>query len=327
MRVLVFVLLSLLATVPKLSWREGKLMPQPKAGAATALFGDRLILAGGTFWEKGQKHWLSQVDVYEVRTNEWTSGPPLPLPLSYGAFVGSEQGLQVLGGWDGKRLDRQCWLLNPSMVAWTPSGKLPDDRIYGRAEVLDGVLYLLGGSSDAGDLSRTTDTVFAMSMLNTSQWKKCAPMPGGPRALHASTVAAGRLFVFGGSRGVANGDLINLGDAYSYEPRTNRWKQLAPLPQPVRSLSATAVGGRFIYIFGGYIATADETRTKPLDFGFSSSVYVYDLETDRYEKAASLPVPVSDICFFAHGDTLYGAGGEDRNYGRSPRTLIARLSR
>jgi len=120
---------------------------------------------------------------------------------------------------------------------------------------------------------------------------------------------------------------MNLDDAYSYDPRTDRWKQLARLPQPARSLSATAVGDRFIYIFGGYTATAEETRSKPLDFGFSSSVYVYDLDTDRYEKAASLPVPVSDIRFFVHGDALYGAGGEDRNYGRSPRTLIARLSR
>jgi len=158
-------------------------MPAAKAGAATALLGDRLILAGGTYWEKGQKHWLRQVDLYDVRRDEWRSGPPLPLPLAYGAFVGSDRGLEVLGGWDGKHLDRQCWLLDLNMGAWTPSGTLPDSRIYGRAEGLGGVLYLLGGSSDAGDLSGATDTVFATNARNAPTWKTRAPMPSGPRAL------------------------------------------------------------------------------------------------------------------------------------------------
>jgi N-acetylneuraminic acid mutarotase len=300
-------------------------MPQAKAGAAAALLGERLVLAGGTYWKGGQKHWITQVDVYDISKDEWRLGPPLPFPLSYGAFVRSQQGLEVLGGWDGQRLRRECWTLDPSLAKWMPSGTLPEARVYGRAEILGGTLYLLGGSGDAGDFARATDTVLVTEVENRSSWKSRTSIPGGPRTLHASAVVAGHLYVFGGCRSGANGDLINLGDAYAYDPQTDRWKRLADLPQPVRSLSATPVAGRFIFLFGGYTATAAETRTKPLDFGFTPAVYVYDIESDKYKTAAPLPLPVSDINFVVHGEGLYGAGGEDRNYGRSARTLIARF--
>ena len=238
----------------------------------------------------------------------------------------SERGLELLGGWDGTRLHKECLTLDAGLAKWIPAGTLPEGRVFGRAEILGAAVYLLGGSIDAGDFSRATDSMLASDAKNRSHWETRAPIPGGPRALHASAAAAGRLFVFGGCRSAADGDLKNLGDAYSYDPPTDRWKRLADLPQPVRSLSATAIGDRFIYLFGGYIATADETRTKPADFGFTPAVYAYDIVTGRYTKTESLPISVSDISFVAHGQFLYGAGGEDRNYGRSARTLIARFA-
>jgi N-acetylneuraminic acid mutarotase len=314
------------AAVPTLRWSEGRPMPVAKAGAAAAILGEKLVLAGGTYWEAGQKHWSTRVDVYNIPSDEWQLGPALPKPLSYGAFVRSKHGLEVLGGSDGKRVYRECWTLGKGLAKWLPTGTLPENRVYGRAEILDGKLYLLGGSTDAADFSHATDTVLAADESSRSNWKALAAIPGGPRALHASAAAGGRLYVFGGCRNDAQGELLNLADAYSYAPKVDRWNRVADLPQPVRSLSAAAVGDRFVYLFGGYTATPAETRSKPLDFGFSPAVYVYDIEANRYEKAASMPLPVSDIDFVLHGAALYGAGGEDRNYGRSRRTLIARFA-
>src|SRR3954462_6626358 len=132
MRITVVALLALLgiAAAPRLSWREGKPMPRAKAGAATALLGDRLVLAGGTYWESGQKHWISEVDAYDMAKDEWRSGPPLPFPLSYGACVRSERGLELLGGWDGARLHKQCLTLDEGMTKWIPSGTLPEGRVF-----------------------------------------------------------------------------------------------------------------------------------------------------------------------------------------------------
>jgi N-acetylneuraminic acid mutarotase len=239
--------------------------------------------------------------------------------------VQTERGLEALGGWDGTEIRKQCLTLDSHLSRWTPTGTMPEGRVYGRAEILDRTIYLIGGSTDPADFSRATNRLLAADVENRSAWHDRAPIPGGPRALHASAVAAGRLLVFGGCRSDGHGDLVNLADAYSYEPEKNRWQRLADLPQSVRSLSATAVENRFIYLFGGYVASAAESRTKPLDYGFTPAVYVYDIEMNQYSRTAPLPIAVSDINFAAHSLTLFGAGGEDRNYGRSARTFIGRL--
>src|SRR5262249_47289190 len=157
------------------------------------------------------------------------TGPALPDSVAYGAFVQSERGLEVLGGSDGQKLYRQCWILDQGLRKWTPSGILPENSVYGTAEVLRSTLYLLAGSSDAKDLSRTTDGVLARDgardTSGNSEWKRLPPIPGGSRILHASAVARERLFVFGGCRNTANGDLINLSDTYSYDRQARRWKR------------------------------------------------------------------------------------------------------
>src|SRR5690242_7690070 len=131
---LVLVALLALAAAPRLSWREGRRMPLAKSGAAAALLAGRLLLAGGTYWQAGQKHWTPQVDAYDISSEEWRSGPPLPFPLSYGAYVRSERGLEVLGGWDGVRLRKECLTLDADLSKWIPSGALPEGCVYGRAE-------------------------------------------------------------------------------------------------------------------------------------------------------------------------------------------------
>ena len=82
-------------------------------------------------------------------------------------------------------------------------------------------------------------------------------------------------------------------------------------------LTAVAVDDRFIYLLGGYFATPEQTRAESAAFGFSSAVLVYDIDQDRYTAAADLPIGIAGTPFCLYHQTLYGAGGEDRNYGRS----------
>ena len=76
-------------------------MPRAKAGAATALLGDRLVLAGGTYWESGQKHWISEVRRIRHCEGRMAVGTAAALSLSYEACVRSERGLELLRrmGW------------------------------------------------------------------------------------------------------------------------------------------------------------------------------------------------------------------------------------
>src|SRR5262249_15488642 len=97
---------------------------------------------------------MTRVDAHEIAHDDWRSARPLPFPLSSGTFVQSEGSPEGLGGWNGTRMHTQCLTLDAALSQGAPSGTSPEARVYGRAEILDGMLYLLGGSSDAGDLAR-----------------------------------------------------------------------------------------------------------------------------------------------------------------------------
>jgi hypothetical protein len=47
-------------------------------GALLSLPNNRLMYAGGTTWSDGKKQWLKDVFIYDVATDRWTAGPPLP---------------------------------------------------------------------------------------------------------------------------------------------------------------------------------------------------------------------------------------------------------
>jgi N-acetylneuraminic acid mutarotase len=297
-------------------------LPIAEAGAAAGILGHDLVLAGGTTWKSGKKIVLRNVQIYSVPENRWREGPPLPTPNAEAAFLTSSAGLEVLGGYDGENSSRKWWRLDASKAAWTDAGEIPEPRLFGSADQIDGTVFLAGGSPDS-DILHSTDTLFSLERNSTaSGWKKLAPVPGGGRSLHGSAVADGRLYLFGGCYGAANGDVVNRADAYSYQPSTRHWRRLRDLPRALRMATAVAVNDRFIYILGGYFATPEQTRREPAEFGFSSAVLVYDIEHDRYTASDDLPVAVAGAPFFLYRKALYGAGGEDRNYGRSARLII-----
>ena len=111
-----------------------------------------------------------------------------------------------------------------------------------------------------------------------------------------------------------SGKVMNHAMAYRYDSKTNVWTTIHKLPAANRGLSAVATAKRYIYLFGGYT-----------DSGFSSEVLLYDIEKDSYSRLKPMPVGLLGIEFVLNGHSIYGAGGEDRMRGRSPRLLQGTL--
>ena len=68
-----------------------------------------------------------------------------------------------------------------------------------------------------------------------------------PRNSHGAAVIDGKLYVVGGA--AKSGDLKL--DTLVYDPATDRWHALPPLPTPRRDLSVVAVG-KTLYAIGGF---------------------------------------------------------------------------
>jgi N-acetylneuraminic acid mutarotase len=104
-----------------------------------------------------------------------------------------------------------------------------------------------------------------------------------------SFVRAGeRFYLAGGSRA-----------QQAYDPRTDSWQNVAPLPRNLDHIQGVALDGRIYYI-GGLAAWP-----KPA----VDSVYVYDAATNRFSTRRRMPRPRGAGGVVAHGRKIYYAGG------------------
>jgi N-acetylneuraminic acid mutarotase len=67
----------------------------------------------------------------------------------------------------------------------------------------------------------------------------------------------------------------------AYDPRTNRWRKLAPMPTARGDLAAAAVGGR-VYVIGGLDAVGHPMAT----------VEIYRVASNTWTSGTPLPAPL-----------------------------------
>jgi N-acetylneuraminic acid mutarotase len=185
----------------------------------------------------------------------------------------------------------------------------PDEELYGVAA--NGKLYVFGGfeGGKAPGLAYEYDP-------STDKWTKKTSMPRP--AHHAALAAAnGKIYVFGGFVPPAT-TAIPLGaawepiaDAWEFNPATDSWKPLPPLPGKRGSAIAAEVGGK-IYVIGG--ATTVEGSKDPFFTAFGPARVlgtndVYDPATNKWETRQPMSVPRNHAFSGVVNGKIYVIGG------------------
>ncbi len=124
-------------------------------------------------------------------------------------------------------------------------------------------------------------------------WISLAPLQQARQEL-AVAAANGKLYAIGGIAGTAV-----LASVEEYDPATNRWRFVAPLPEPLHH-SAAAVIDDIIYVIGGY---------RTLAFDPTTAVYRYDWRTDLWSRVTSLPSPRGALAAAVIDGRIYAVGG------------------
>jgi N-acetylneuraminic acid mutarotase len=130
---------------------------------------------------------------------------------------------------------------------------------------------------------------------NTWSFGAPAPLPVSSEGIAVSH--GGAVFDLGGRNGAGN-------DNNRYQPSTNTWKSLAPMPTARDGLGAAVVGDS-IYAIGGRSQTLGPcTGVAPL-----ATNERYNIASNTWMAVAPLPTPRSDVGVIAHGGKIYVFGG------------------
>jgi N-acetylneuraminic acid mutarotase len=292
-------------------WEEKRPLPVAKSGAASVSFGRNLVVAGGTNWSGGAKRWLDSVDLYDFENDRWHGGPQLPRAFAYGCSVVSASGLEILGGCDSTGGYRDSWTLQSGSSTWRRINDAPQSFVFAAAANWSEHLHVFGGCGSDHDLTTAKGLVW-MRDANYA-WYEISTLPQRHIVLSAHACIDGKAYLFGGCSLPRGGTLANHDEAFSFDCGTHEWDRLRKLPSPRRGASAVALSNGSIAILGGYGAS------------FLKDVLIYDPKRDHYEETTSLPFGLLGVNFVLHGDVIYGAGGEDRERGRSPKLIAGRI--
>ncbi len=233
------------------TWGEAAPVPEALHHAAAAVVDGKIYLIGGFGRSFADRAPVASVWAYDPARDQWEPRAPLPAPRGALAAAVLDGRIYALGG---ERYGaggppsyvpvEDATVYDPRTDVWEILPPLRHRRDHLVAGAIAGRVYAVGGRDrPAYDLPY----VEAFDPA-TRTWTERAPLPTGRSGCMAA-VLDGRLYVFGGE-GNPDSPYGTFDQVEAYDPATNTWARLAPMPLPRHAAGAVALGGR-IFLPGG----------------------------------------------------------------------------
>ena len=174
---------------------------------------------------------------------------------------------------------------------WTQKADMPTARFVPSSGVVDGKIYVFGGTPD-GHICFPTVEEYDPA---TDTWTRKADMPM-VRGTQATSVVNGRIYVIGGGPGLHGPPYSSVQE---YDATTDTWTARANMPTARCWVSTSVVDGK-IYAFGGALDYKGTTLSR---------VEEYDPATDTWTRKAAMPTARTCLSTSAVDGKIYAIGG------------------
>ncbi|OMC16785.1 MULTISPECIES: serine/threonine-protein kinase [unclassified Mycobacterium] len=285
-------------------WVEMPHLLQPRAAAAAAVVGDRLVVTGGV--DAGGAL-LNTTEVFDG--NSWSLGAPIPTPRQMLAAASDGKLVYTVGGTNGSSDLPTLEAYDPAAKAWTSLPALPQARSDLGVAITDGRLVAVGGVS-SGQVLKTV-SVFD---LMTKTW---TGLPDMTTPRHGVAVAAVEksVYAIGGSTGVGDGQVTAAAEVLKLPARkiqpASQWRSLPDAPT-ARLMMAWAVLNNKIWIIGG------------LQNGVAlQTVESYDPHSGAWETGPPLPIPLHHAAAATYRGEVVVLGGASDNLANASNKVFA----
>lgn len=273
------------------AWRKGPPLPSPRANAAAAFAGDRIVVVGGRDSAGGllaDALYLDPVDrQWKTRPGRFESG------RAEAVAVGQGREIIVIGGFTGDERG-----IGEVDHADSRGGGWMADLVYDTPSAQDKLMEKTRYDSDHRPTYLPApsgiDTLPSDAILSAARW--------GAQSIELK----GNHYLIGGYGGGRFLNFVETLDANGFH-----WTPSSPLRHP-RVGHAVATDGEKIWVAGG----TDQG-------GVMDSVEVFDLESGDWSPAPPMLAARTGLGLFAADGALYAVGGKGRD---GPLNTVERLS-
>ncbi|HYP09349.1 MAG TPA: kelch repeat-containing protein, partial [Bryobacteraceae bacterium] len=227
-------------------WEFTTPMPIPLNHNMAASVGGKLYMIGGQLTDAGSGNYSDRVFEYDPNTRQWTERARMPTARGGAVAVVVDEKIYVAGGRPPRGADFAVY--EPATETWRTLPDMPTQRNHLAGAAVNGKVYIIGGRFEGGSQSPQSAAVEVYDPV-TNSWSAGASMPK-PRGGVNSVAAHGCLHVFGGE-GNPGGHLGMHADHDVYNPITNTWTSLAPMPTAIHGVTGLAFIHGLIYLPGG----------------------------------------------------------------------------
>jgi large repetitive protein len=134
------------------NWSAGPALPSPRQFGGAAVLNGKIYLVGGRGYQGATLVDLSDLEVLDPTTNAWHSAAAMPTARGSLAFVADPTGgmIYAIGGWNSNKMNPsgKNEAYNPATNTWQELSRLPTPRMLAGAGLLNGKIYILGGSTN-----------------------------------------------------------------------------------------------------------------------------------------------------------------------------------
>lgn len=247
------------------TWRQRAPLPHGLTHVGLAALDGKLYAIGG-FTNIVHMGAVDSAYVYDPRDNRWSALPKLSGPRGSVGVVAVDGKIEVFGG---RRSDKVVKISPPGAPAmfegfgtvtthevydpkirkWSRAAPIPGPgRDHMGIIVLDGKVHIFGGrTADVADNLVRHDVYDP----KTDSWSTATPLPN-PRSAGAYTVLDG-LIIYAGGECKPGGQPFSpnaYDEVTAYDPKTDRWTTLTPLPHARHAFGAATIG-KAAYFVGG----------------------------------------------------------------------------
>ncbi|APO71355.1 Kelch repeat-containing protein (plasmid) [Rhizobium gallicum] len=194
--------------------------------------------------------------------------------------------------------------------AWRMAKPMPVAQSENSSAVIGDKWYIIGGINVP--LTAPVGSVVVYD-AKADSWSQVKDMP--EPAHHTATVALdGKVYVFGGFVGTGGARQWQpIADAFSYDPKTDTWTKLAPMPTARGSAEAVALDGKIYVIGGAHTHDHDREMKEPLWAGVpnivGTTVEEYDPATNTWRERAPMQTERNHFLAAAVNGEIYAIDG------------------